>query len=87
MLARSTLHNLVRWDFDMRPFDLAKIERLIDEAVVRKGWLIFFTHDVSDNPSPFGFRSLAFAQVVEMVIERGIEILPVKNATGRVRFG
>ena len=72
---------------DMRSFDLARIERMIDEAVARKGWLNFFTHDVSDNPSPFGLTPPAFRRVVEMVVDRGIDILPVKNAAGRVRFG
>lgn len=72
---------------DMRSFDVVKIERIIDEAVARKGWLNFFTHDVSDNPSPFGCTPPAFRRVVEMVVDRGIDILPVKNATGRVRFG
>src|SRR5581483_10047989 len=28
--------------------------RLVDEARATDGWLIFYTHDVVDEPSPFG---------------------------------
>src|SRR5579872_3755759 len=30
------------------------IERAFDEAVARNGWLIFYSHDVANKPSPYG---------------------------------
>ena len=37
-----------------RSFDQARMERILDEAKETNGWVIFFTHDVSDSPSPYG---------------------------------
>jgi hypothetical protein len=48
--------------------------------------VIFFTHDVSDEPSPYGCRPGELAGVLQAVIDRGIEILPIKNAAGKMRF-
>ena len=33
---------------------LKQIHRVFDEAVATNGWLIFYTHDVADTPSPWG---------------------------------
>jgi peptidoglycan/xylan/chitin deacetylase (PgdA/CDA1 family) len=37
-----------------KDIDLSGIDRAFDEAVAANGWLIFYTHDVADNPSPWG---------------------------------
>ena len=62
------------------------MEKILDEAKETNGWVIFFTHDVSDNPSPYGCLPRQLADVVQAVIDRGIEILPIKNAAGKIRF-
>ncbi len=69
-----------------RSFDQAYVERVLDDAKAGNGWVIFFTHDVSDNPSPYGCQPGRLADVIEAVIDRGIEILPIKNAAGKIRF-
>ena len=69
-----------------RDFDRARVEKALDEAMGTNGWLIFFTHDVSDNPSLYGCRPSQLAAVVQAVVERGIEILPMKNAARKMRF-
>jgi len=69
-----------------RSFDQTHVEELLDEAKRANGWIIFFTHDVSDQPSPYGCTPGQLAGVLQAVVERGIEILPVKNAAGRMRF-
>ena len=69
-----------------RDFDLEHVERVLDEAKETNGWVIFFTHDVADKPSPYGCRPGELAGVLQAVIERGIEVLPVKNAAGKMRF-
>jgi peptidoglycan/xylan/chitin deacetylase (PgdA/CDA1 family) len=66
--------------------DHAKVLTLIDDAKASNGWLIFVTHDVSDHPSPRGCRPTELARIVTSVLERNIEILPIKNAAGRTRF-
>ena len=37
-----------------KDIDCAGIDRVVDEAVATNGWLIFYTHDVADAPSPWG---------------------------------
>jgi hypothetical protein len=69
-----------------RDFDPAHIERVLGEAKDTNGWVIFFTHDVSDKPSPYGCRPGELAGVLQAVVDRGIEILPIKNAAGKMRF-
>jgi len=69
-----------------RAFDQGRVEKILDEARETNGWVIFFTHDVSDTPSPYGCLPGQLADVLEAVIERNIEILPIKNAAGKMRF-
>jgi len=62
------------------------VEAWLDRAQAERAWLIFFTHDVSDNPSPYGAGRRAFEAVADAVARRGIRVLPVKNAVGLARF-
>jgi peptidoglycan/xylan/chitin deacetylase (PgdA/CDA1 family) len=62
------------------------VEAWLERAQAERGWLIFFTHDVSDDPSPYGSSRRAFEAVVDAVARRGIRVLPVKNAAGLARF-
>jgi hypothetical protein len=61
-------------------YTLADVEAWIDRAVETKGWLIFFTHDISNDPSPHGFSTDLFARVVESVAKRRVQVRTVKNA-------
>jgi peptidoglycan/xylan/chitin deacetylase (PgdA/CDA1 family) len=63
------------------------VDALIATAKAANGWLIFFTHDVSPLDVPFGVHPDRLARVVEKVLAAGIEVLPVKHAASRVRFG
>ncbi len=56
------------------------IPRVLDEAWRRNGWLIFYTHDVESMPSPVGCSPESFGKVVETVVRRGFQVLPVKDA-------
>lgn len=58
----------------------ATVDRLLDEAWRHAGWLIFYTHEVEATPSRVGCTSTSFAKVVETVIRRGFQVLPVKDA-------
>lgn len=58
-------------------FDLETVQRLILETQERGGWLIFYTHDVRDDPSPYGCTPRQFEAVVKHVAERGIRILTI----------
>ena len=55
---------------------------MCDEA----GWLILFTHDVSEQPSPYGCTPAMLAEALARIVDAGIEILPVKHAMAEVGF-
>ena len=49
----------------------------IDQNRKERGWLIFSTHDVRDNPSRFGCTPEFFEGVVRYAVDSGAVILPV----------
>jgi len=51
--------------------------KLIDKNAIRNGWLIFSTHDISENPSPYGCDKATFEKIVKYARESGSEILPL----------
>ena len=65
--------------------DHAQLAQILDEAERSNGWLIFFTHDVSESPSPYGCKTRDLALVLEAVTKRRIPILPVRDAGAKVR--
>jgi peptidoglycan/xylan/chitin deacetylase (PgdA/CDA1 family) len=56
------------------PPDLAAY---LDRLQSRSGWLILYTHDVSDHPSPFGCTPEKLRSVIRRAHEIGASILPV----------
>lgn len=57
-----------------------EVEVLIDENRNQHGWLIFATHDVSRNPTPFGCTPEFFERIVRFAGNSGSRILPVSKA-------
>jgi peptidoglycan/xylan/chitin deacetylase (PgdA/CDA1 family) len=64
--------------------DLNFIKKLIDYNANHKGWLIFATHDVADNPSPYGCTTEFFREVVDYSARSGAALLTVKDACKRL---
>ena len=66
--------------------DLEVARELIRKNKELRGWLIFYTHDVCDNPSPYGCTPQFFEQIVKLAAESGARILTVgaalEKATG-----
>ena len=58
-------------------FDRERLCQLIDEARAGSGWLIFYTHDVADEPSPFGCTPAQFQSIVAYAAENA-PVLPVR---------
>jgi peptidoglycan/xylan/chitin deacetylase (PgdA/CDA1 family) len=63
-----------------RHMRLDQIRDLIWENSHVKGWLIFYTHDVCENPSAFGCTPEYLKEVVKWSVESGAEVLPVRAA-------
>ena len=72
---------------EARQHDMGRVAEHIAEAKAKTGWLIFFTHDVSDDPTPYGCRPQDLKDVIAALQAADIEILPVKAAAARALFG
>jgi len=65
-------------------FDLDAARRLIDEARREAGWVIFYTHDVASDPSPFGCTPGQLEAVVAYACAQAT-VLPVGDALRAAR--
>lgn len=59
-------------------FDRNRLCRLIDDAQAGNAWLIFYTHDVAEEPSPFGCTPAHFQAIVAYAAEN-VPVLPVRD--------
>jgi peptidoglycan/xylan/chitin deacetylase (PgdA/CDA1 family) len=56
------------------------IARALDEARTRNGWLIFYSHDVADAPSPYGCSPALLHEALEAASRRKIPVLNMAEA-------
>jgi peptidoglycan/xylan/chitin deacetylase (PgdA/CDA1 family) len=61
-------------------FDLAAVEYLFKMNDQRRGWLIFYTHDVSDTPSRWGCKPGQLEEAVRIAVRMRHKILTVGAA-------
>jgi peptidoglycan/xylan/chitin deacetylase (PgdA/CDA1 family) len=52
----------------------------IDDVATDPGWLIFFTHDIAEEPTPYGCTPATFDHLVRHCIEKGCRIVTVEAA-------
>lgn len=60
--------------------DPEAIKNIVDQNCRAGGWLIFATHDISENPSPWGCTPEFFEEIVRYSVNSGAEILPIFQA-------
>ena len=60
--------------------DAEALESLAGRASQRGSWLIFYTHDLDENPTEFGCKPALFEAAVRAVIAAGCQVLTVKDA-------
>jgi peptidoglycan/xylan/chitin deacetylase (PgdA/CDA1 family) len=63
-----------------REMDADGIERVLDEAVATNGWLIFYSHDVEDEPSPYGCTPALLRHALDATARRKMPVLSVAEA-------
>jgi peptidoglycan/xylan/chitin deacetylase (PgdA/CDA1 family) len=63
-----------------RDIDINGIDHVFDEAVAKNGWLIFYSHDVAADPSPYGCSPSLLRHALDAAIRRKIPILNVADA-------
>lgn len=61
------------------------VKSLIDANCRTKGWLIFATHDISEDPTPWGCTPGLFEDIVRHTVRSGTRILSVQNAYDALR--
>ena len=63
-----------------RRIDRDGIERAFDQAQTTHGWLIFYSHDVADRPSPYGCSPALMNHAIEAAARRKIPVLNMAEA-------
>lgn len=58
----------------------ASIAHNIARAKAAKSWIVFHTHDVSDNPSKYGCTPAMLEIVLKQLATAGIQALPMREA-------
>jgi peptidoglycan/xylan/chitin deacetylase (PgdA/CDA1 family) len=58
----------------------SEVDRLIAENARLRGWLIFYTHEVCENPSPVGCTPQYFDAAVRCAASSGAKIVTVAQA-------
>lgn len=84
---RIDLAQLLAVPIEHRRWRPDEIAAAVDEAKAGNGWLILFTHDVCDDPSPFGCTPQMLTEVLEILAVAAIAVTPVKHAMAEVVFG
>jgi len=67
-----------------RDIDAGGIDRQFDEAVRSGGWLIFYGHDVINQPSPYGCSPALLRHALKAAANRNIPIVTVDEALKRI---
>ena len=58
----------------------SRVDALLKRAVRRRGWLIFYAHDVSPSPSHMGCTPKLLSHAVDCALNAGCRVLPVADA-------
>lgn len=61
------------------------VKYLINQNSIFRGWLIFATHDIDDNPSRYGCSKKYFMEVVKYAFNSHALLLPVSEALNIVK--
>ncbi|WP_181313943.1 polysaccharide deacetylase family protein [Phreatobacter cathodiphilus] len=80
---RTDLDFLKSVEISARGLTENNLDRWLDRAEAASGWLVLFTHDVSEAPSLYGTTPRVLARIVSRALERGFAVLPVAAALDR----
>lgn len=74
------LNQLSAYFLDQSYGEISTVRGQIDANRRARGWLIFATHDVCENPSPYGCTPRFFEDVVHYARDSGALVAPVSKA-------
>lgn len=78
--SRTDVHYLAAVELQPKEDVLKRANDYLDEVFRTPGWLIYFTHDISKNPSFYGCDEDFFRSLVRRAKERGAKIITVNEA-------
>jgi peptidoglycan/xylan/chitin deacetylase (PgdA/CDA1 family) len=93
-LLRGLHHGLVRRGSDLNQAPAVGVEgedgealawRWLDRAISERAWLILYTHDVADDPSPWGCTPAALERLIDAALASGVEIVTVAEGVHRIQ--
>lgn len=64
--------------------NIERVMALIDEAIRNKAWLIFYTHEVEENPTKYGCTAEFFEQVVNYCHQKRLLVCTINEAISRI---
>jgi peptidoglycan/xylan/chitin deacetylase (PgdA/CDA1 family) len=79
---RADLALLNAISMEKRCWDSEAIARAIIRARHDRAWIIFYTHEVSEDPGPYGSTPAMLSEVLGRLAEARIDILPMREAVG-----
>jgi len=80
---RTDLSQLKAIPLERRSWRAEAVERWVAAAARARAWLVFFTHDVCADPSPYGCTAAMLQHAVQTAVAAGLDILPVRDALAR----
>jgi peptidoglycan/xylan/chitin deacetylase (PgdA/CDA1 family) len=83
---RLDLGQLKAVGFEARKMNEDVIEEHIARAAALRAWLVVYTHDVQDRPTPYGCRPDDLDRLLRAAKSAGLEILPIKAALAKRAF-
>jgi len=92
-LARALHHGLIETGADLNQAPAVGIEgphgvevalRWLERAAERKAWLILYSHDVRETPSPVGCTPQVMQRVIDAAIAAGFDIVTVAEGARRI---
>jgi peptidoglycan/xylan/chitin deacetylase (PgdA/CDA1 family) len=63
------------------------ITRIIDETCRARGWLILATHDVCDDPTPYGCKPKLFESILRYAARSSASVVPMREALRHLGVG
>lgn len=92
-LLRALHHGLIADGADLNQAPAVGIEgdegeavasRWMDAAARRPAWLILYTHDVADRPSPWGCTVGALERLADRAVRQGFDVVTVAEGADRI---
>jgi peptidoglycan/xylan/chitin deacetylase (PgdA/CDA1 family) len=84
-IGTADLNQLSAYFLEKSRHDIPSVREVIDRNRQARGWLIFATHDISDEPTPYGCTPEFFRDVVQYAVNSGARILPIARALDTLR--